>query len=231
MAKKVFLGVGHGGKDPGAIGNGFYEKDLNLGIATACNEVLVRHGVNVLMSRTGDENDTLNDEIRECNAFNPDLAIDIHNNAGGGDGVEAFCHIGGGLSKTLATNVIDEIVKIGQNSRGVKTKTLSSGLDYYGFIRETYAPAVIVECAFIDNAKDITIVDTAQEQAIMGEAIAKGILTTLGIKFVPKGSNEVTEGDTLYRVQVGAFKKKSNAEAYAQTIRDAGFDAFVVTVE
>lgn len=180
---KVFLGVGHGGSDPGAVSNGIREKDLNLSIALACNEVLVRHGVTVQMSRTKDENDTLNEEIRECNVFNPDLAIDIHNNAGGGDGVEAFYHYKGGLSKTLAENVLSEIVKIGQNSRGAKTKIGNGGLDYYGFIRETNAPAVIVECAFVDNANDIKIIDTASEQKTMGVAIAKGVLKTLGIAY------------------------------------------------
>ena len=43
-----------------------------------------RNGVQVLMSRTSDEYDPLTDEIKECNAFNPDLALDTHNNAGEG---------------------------------------------------------------------------------------------------------------------------------------------------
>lgn len=191
MAKKVFIGVGHGGNDPGAVGNGFKEKDLNLSIALKCREELERHGVTVLMSRTKDENDTLNDEIKECNAFAPDLAIDIHNNAGGGDGVEAYCHIGGGLSRTLASNVIAEVVKVGQNSRGVKTRTLDNGRDYYGFIRETKAPAVIVEYAFIDNATDIKIIDTEAKRAAMGVATAKGILTTLGISYQAAATEKV----------------------------------------
>ncbi len=181
---KVFIGVGHGGSDPGAVANGFNEKDLNLSIALACQSELARHGVSVLMSRAKDENDTLNEEIKECNAFNPNLAIDIHNNAGGGDGVEAYYHYKGGTSKTLADNVLAEIVKIGQNSRGAKTRQGSDGRDYYGFIRETAAPAVIVECAFVDNANDVKIVDTEAERKTMGVAIAKGILSTLGIAYV-----------------------------------------------
>lgn len=191
--KKVFLGVGHGGNDSGAVGNGFLEKDLNLSIALACNEVLVRHGVNTLMSRTKDENDDLNEEIRECNSYNPDLAIDIHNNAGGGDGVEAFYHYGGGKGKTLAENVLAEIVKLGQNSRGAKTKRNDAGNDYYGFIRMTKAPAVIVECAFIDNAEDIKIIDTEAERKAMGIAIAKGILKTLGVEYL--GADEQSNND------------------------------------
>lgn len=181
---KVFLGVGHGGSDPGAVANGFEEADLNLSIALACNEVLVRHGVNVLMSRTSDVNDTLPEEIAECNAFAPAIAIDIHNNAGGGDGVEAYYHYKGGTSKTLADNVLSEIVNIGQNSRGAKIRKGSDGRDYYGFIRQTVAPAIIVETAFVDNATDIQIIDTEAERKIMGTAIAKGILKTLNIPFV-----------------------------------------------
>ena len=198
MAKKVFIGVGHGGSDPGAVAFGREEADLNLAIALACKDELVRHDVSVMMSRTKDENDTLTEEIRECNAFNPDLAIDIHNNAGGGDGAEAFYHYGGGLSKTLAVNVLDEIVKIGQNSRGIKTKLNNAGTDYFGFIRETKAPAVIVECAFVDNATDIKIIDTAAEQKAMGVAVAKGILKTLGITYMAVGtSSSVTKALTV----------------------------------
>ena len=53
------------------------EKDVNLVEALACRDFLEAHGVVVLMSRTKDENDSLIEEIRECNVFNPDLAIDF----------------------------------------------------------------------------------------------------------------------------------------------------------
>ena len=209
---KVFLGVGHGGTDSGAVANGFKEKDLNLSIALACNAELIRHGVTVQMSRTKDENDTLTDEIRECNAFNPDYAVDIHNNAGGGDGVEAFYHHGGGKGKVLADNVLAEIVAIGQNSRGAKTRKNDAGRDYYGFIRETKAPAIIVECAFVDNAKDMQIIDTAAEQKAMGIAIAKGILKTLGIAWVAEPKPEPIAKE--YVLDVAKLK----AEGYSKIV-------------
>ena len=218
---KVFIGVGHGGSDPGAVANNTKEKDLNLSIALACKDMLERHGVSVKMSRTKDENDTLSEEIRECNAFSPDLAIDIHCNAGGGDGAEAFYHYGGGKSKTLAENILGEIVKIGQNSRGAKIRKNSNGKDYYGFIRETSCPAVIVECAFVDNAQDLKILATESQRKSMGEAIAKGILKSLGVEIQ-------AERNTLYRVQVGAYLLKSNAEAMHKKLKAIGFDAFIV---
>lgn len=229
MAKKVFIGVGHGGKDSGAVANGVKEKDANLQIALACQRELVRHGVTVSMSRTKDEDDTLNDEVKECNAFTPDLAVDIHNNAGGGDGAEAFYHYKGGMSKTLAENMLAEIVNIGQNSRGAKIRKGDDGRDYYGFIRMTKAPAVIVECAFLDNKTDVQIIDTSAEQQAMGVAIAKGILKTLGIVYVPEQAEmPKVESGKLYRVQVGAYAKRENAEAMCKKLKAAGFEAVVV---
>ena len=171
---RVFIGVGHGGADPGAVGH-LVEKEVNLVEALACRDFLKSHGVQVLMSRTSDEeNDPVTDEINECNAFEPDLAIDIHNNSGGGDGFEIFYHYKGGISKNLAENIEDEVKKIGQNSRGCKTKLNSNGSDYYAFIRGTICPAVICEGCFVDNETDVQIADSIEKQKAFGVAYAKG---------------------------------------------------------
>lgn len=212
--KKVFISAGHGGSDPGATANGFKEKDLNLDIAFACFYELERHCVDVKLSRQGDENDPVEEEVKECNAYKPDLAISIHNNAGGGDGAEAWYHHGGGTGKVLAENVLAEIVKIGQNSRGAKTRKGSDGRDYYCFIRETSAPAVIVECAFVDNANDMQIIDTAAEREKMGIAIAKGILSTLNIAWVEEKKPEPAQTSKEYVINL----EKLKAEGYSKII-------------
>lgn len=217
---KVFIGVGHGGSDPGAVANNTKEKDLNLSIALACRDELVRHGVEVKMSRAKDENDPLSEEIKECNAYGADLAVDIHNNAGGGDGAEVFHSYLGGKGKTLAENILAEIVNVGQNSRGAKVRKNANGKDYYGFIRETSCPAVIVECAFVDNAADLKILATEGDRGKVGQAVAKGILKSLGVEY------EVEKG-ILYRVQVGAYSVRANAEAMQKKLKEAGFDAYI----
>ena len=218
MAKKVYIGVGHGGNDPGATANGFKEKDLNLSISLALAEELRRHGVSVKLSRTKDQNDPLTEEIKECNGFCPDLALDIHNNAGGGAGAEVFHHYGGGKGKTLAKNILKEIVGIGQNSRGAKTLKNSSGKDFYGFIRQTACPAVIVECAFLDNKKDIEIINTPKKQEIMGIAIAKGVLKTLGIKYLKTQTYTLT-ATNLSLKDGEEFKKIISQKGYPVTLK------------
>lgn len=188
---KVFLGVGHGGNDPGAVANGLKEAEMNLVMATSCSNVLKAHGVVVGMSRTREENDDLDEQIRECKAFNPDVAVDIHNNAGGGDGFEfiysIFQNQTGGKDLRLGRCIESEVGKIGQNSRGAKTRKNSSGTDYFGWIRQLSCPSVIVEGCFLDSA-DRLIADTRAEQEAFGVAYAKGILAYFGIPYKGNGS-------------------------------------------
>lgn len=178
---KVYLDPGHGGSDSGAV-KYVNERNVNLVMALACRDYLTAHGVDVKMSRTSNSTGTsINSMAKEANNWGADYVVSIHNNAGGGDGFEVYHTIGGGKGKTLAANIEAEVKKIGQNSRGLKTKKNSSGTDYFGMIRLTNAPAVICEGFFVDNGTDVKIADTVAEQKAFGYAYAKGILKTLGI--------------------------------------------------
>lgn len=234
--KKAFIGVGHGGSDPGAVANKLRESDLNLTAALEVGEILAAHKVNVLLSRYRDEDDDLAEEIRECNAFGPDVAVDMHTNAGGGDGFEVFHTVRGGVGKTLAQNIESEVKAIGQNSRGLKTKVNSAGNDYFGFIRSTNCPAIITEMAFIDNINDIKDFDEVHELKKYALAVAKGILKTLGIAYngaLTSNPGTSTGTSNLYRVrkswsdagsQKGAFSDLNNAKKCAD--QNNGYSVF-----
>lgn len=209
---KVFLGVGHGGLDCGAVANGLRESDINLNIALACQEVLLEHGVETLLSRYKDENDPVEEEVRECNAFNPDIAIDIHTNAGGGDGFEVYRHSGGANSLKLAEYIEKEAREL-NNSRGIKTRLNSTGKDYYAFIRDTNPPAIIVETAFIDNKEDVKVIDTVEEQKAFGVAYAKGILKYLEIEYKGKDINAPTKNEVA-DTNVGELVLKIGQKSY-----------------
>lgn len=195
MSYMVFGGVGHGGIDSGACANGVKESEINLTTALKFKSILVEHGVNVELSRTTDENDDLSEEIRECNSFNPTIALDIHNNAGGGDGFEAIYSNGSVNGLRLAKLCEKYVLELGQNSRGCKTRLQSNGKDYFGFVRETNCPAVIVEGCFIDS-EDRFIADTIQEQELFGVAYAKACLEYLGIPYNGESINEPIEEPT-----------------------------------
>ena len=203
--KKVYIGVGHGGKDPGAVAYGRKEKDMALDIAKATRDELIRHGVTVMLSRESDVSENLATRIKECNAFAPDIAADIHLNAGKGDGAEVYHAKNDKNDDALAQNILNEIIAIGQNSRGLKVKLLDNGNDYFGFIREIKCISALVECAFIDNATDVKIVDTLTERKAMGVAIAKGVLKTLGIAY--KKQTTTTTTSTIKKGNLVSIKK------------------------
>ena len=216
---KVYLDPGHGGSDPGAV-KYVTERDVNLVMALACRDYLEANGVSVKMSRTSNSTNTsINDMAAEANKWGADYVVSIHNNAGGGDGFEVYHTIGGGKGKTLATNIEAEVKKIGQNSRGLKTKRNSSGTDYFGMIRLTSAPAVICEGFFVDNATDVKIADTAAEQKAFGYAYARGILKTAGIsdKGMPAGASDSgTSGSYLVKVKItDLYIRKGPGKNYA----------------
>ena len=219
---KVFLSAGHGGSDPGAVANGLKEKDINLQTLLACNEVLIRHGVTTVLSRSKDENDPVQEEVREANASGADIAVSFHNNAGGGNGFEAYYHSSSSNGKRLAELCEKYVKQLGQNSRGVRAR------DTLMFIRATTMTAVLTEVFFLDIATDKQIGDTVAEQRAFGVAYAKAILEYLGIPYkdeAPVFSDG--ESDNLYRVQLGAYREKSNALEMVAKAKKAGLDAII----
>lgn len=178
MAHHVFLSAGHGGSDPGACAFGMREKDITLEIMLACKGALERAGVRVTPSRMRDEDDPVQQEVAEANRSGAEVAVSFHVNAGGGDGSESFYWSTSANGKRLAEIAERHLGAIGQNSRGVKTNNLM-------FTRATKMPAVLCECAFIDNDVDNDIIDTAPERAAFGIAYAQAIMEYLGIAGSP----------------------------------------------
>ena len=214
---KVFLSAGHGGTDAGAISNGLYEKTVNLNTLIACKQELERHGVTVVCSRIKDENDPVSEEVKEANASGADIAVSFHANAGGGDGFEAFYFDSSDKGKKLAGLCEKYVKALGQNSRGLKTG------NHLHFVKKTAMTAVLVESFFLDNSEDKYIGDTVAEHTAFGVAYAKAILEYLGITY-----KENKQASKLYRVQVGAYNDKSNAEAVKKQLMKAGFGAIIV---
>lgn len=182
MGYKVLVCAGHGGSDPGAVVGKFVEKTLALTVTSACVKELNKHaGVTAIQARKTDTDQSIAAKVKMANDMDVDFVLDIHFNIGGGKGkgAEVWCSYLLGLGKILAENILKRLEEIGQNSRGVKTRKNEAGQDYFGIIRMTKMPAVIVECGFIDNATDRKLFDTPAELKKMGVAIAEGVLDTI----------------------------------------------------
>ena len=182
---RVFLSGGHGGKDSGGVYGDFVEKEINLTMLLACKWELERHGIEVVSSRTSDEDDRVYDEVDEANLSEADLAVSFHNNIGKGDGCEFFIWESNEKDRKIAELCEKYAIQLGQNSRGIK-----SGNHLY-WCHYTNMPSVLIESFFMDNETDNDIADTIAEQKAFGVAYAKAILEYLGIDYIKNDGIEV----------------------------------------
>lgn len=227
---KVFIGVGHGGSDPGAVyePSELYEDEVNLAVALAMKDELEKYQLTVKMSRETDEHDPLEEEIQEANAFAPDVAVEVHTNAGGGSGFEVYRQTStsfGEQSLRLAEEIYDSVfwgTKAPVRKPAIRTKLMADGRDWFGWLRRVNCPAVLCEGFFVDSETDREFYKDRAALLNLGKAYAHGVLSYLGIKLNPD-----TGTDVIYRVQTGAFAKKENAEAYAEMLEAAGYPTII----
>lgn len=176
---KVFVGVGHGGYDPGAVSY-IVEKEYTLKVGKLVAEHLKNAGIEYLMSRDADIDTTMLSKLELCNNYNPDLIIDIHFNAGSGHGFEVYHSMYGGMSKTLAENINAEVSKI-MYSNGCKTFINAEGKDRFTIIRETHVPSVLCEGGFVDDWSDAEWIKSNYQK--LAKAYAEGVLKTILMLF------------------------------------------------
>ena len=222
--KLIYLDPGHGGKDPGAVNGRRHESDDVLKLSKAVKNLLEEQGFTVRMTRETDTYVSLEDRTEQANRAQADWFISIHRNSfanAEASGVEVWIY----PTKDAETNrgakeVLDEIVQAGvQKNRGVKKG------DYH-VCRETKMPAMLIEMGFITNATDNQLFDSRFEQ--YAKAIAKGICKAAGTEWNEKTAS-ADQADTVYRVQVGAYSKKENADSMLKKIEAAGFDGFIAS--
>ena len=220
MSKKIYINPGHSDKDPGAVGYE-RERDLNVKTANYMNEYLLAN-YDCQTKVTPGSNNSPSATAAEANSWGADLFVSIHNNAGGGDGYEALVY---GESRVSLGKIFEKYVKeIGQNSRGVKLRPGLAVLKY------TNMPAVLNEGAFVDNQKDIEDWNDDAELKKLGIAYAEATAEAASLekKVVAPAPAPESDNETIYRVQVGAYKNRAGAERQLADLRAAGFGGIIV---
>ncbi|TSB47664.1 N-acetylmuramoyl-L-alanine amidase [Alkalicoccobacillus porphyridii] len=170
---RIVIDAGHGGRDPGAIGNGLYEKTIALSVAHKVKSELEQEGIEVLMTRDEDLFVTLEDRVLKSNQWGADLFVSIHAN-GYADtsvsGVETFYYHGSSQGKQVASSIQQQLAEsTGSRSRGV------FAADFY-VLKYSRMPAVLVETGFVSNEKDASLLKTGEYQQKAAKAIRDGIL-------------------------------------------------------
>ncbi|KXZ40001.1 N-acetylmuramoyl-L-alanine amidase [Alkalithermobacter thermoalcaliphilus JW-YL-7 = DSM 7308] len=228
---KIFLDAGHGGTDPGATYKGRLEKNDVLQITRAVAEELKRHNVQVIESRTTDTTLTLAQRTDLANRSNSNYFISIHRNAfkpEQAQGVETFVFTNASQqSRQLANRVQEKLVGVGFRNRGIKTAN-------FHVLRQTKMPAVLIEIGFIDNSQDNKLFDTKKDEIV--KAITTAILEQIGVQYREKTVQtqqvqQIDNSNILYRVMAGSFSSRENAERQVDRLKQAGFEATIMTFE
>ena len=190
LNKVVYLDAGHGGYDPGASYFGISEKSLTLAIQSRVKAKLEAEGYQVVTTRTSDTYVDLTDRSRVANASESDIFVSIHINASGSSaaqGIETYYYqpyaeypsrINAtyhanptrlSMSDTLANAIQSSLINAtGAQNQGVKRQT-------FAVLRETTAPAVLLELGFLSNPQEAARLNTSAYQETLANAIVAGI--------------------------------------------------------
>lgn len=226
---KLFIDPGHGGQDPGAMAHGLYEKTLVLDLAKRIESKLkVFENVEVKMSRNDDRYLSLTERTNIANIWKADLFISLHINSAtdeAANGFESYIYNGDVSAKTKAfQNVAHPEIMAqipGVRDRGKKMAN-------FAVLRQSHMPALLTENLFIVNKADADRLKQSSFIEKLATGHVKGIEKFLGLKRKTTEPNMSPDPVTLFKVQVGAFSEKENAEALAKKLSDLGYNPFIV---
>ncbi len=167
----IVLDPGHGGVDSGAMCAGVLEKDLTLDLAKRVQRLVHLQGFETMLTRDGDEYQTLANRAAFANRQRDCIFISIHFNDGklaASSGVETY----------YASQQIDDHATPFSSWLPFleRTSSPSPNLQSQSLVANVHHPAVLVEGGFLTNKDDVTKLESDDYRERMAAAICEGIL-------------------------------------------------------
>ena len=213
--KKIFLSPSNQGNNKYAYGD-TNEAAVCGKIAEFTQKALKRCGFEVKTMQW----ETMQERCKVSNEWGADLHLPIHTNAFNGKvaGTRLFVGKMSGESYDAAKAIYNELAPI--------TPGKSENISTYPELYELKAPkasAVYIEVDFHDNKEAAKWL--IENTEAIGEAICKGVCKHFGVAYA------APQGGMLYRVQVGAYAVRENAEAMLEFLQKVGVAGFLLEVE
>ncbi len=186
----VVLDAGHGGMDGGCTSvNGVDEKNINLNILLSVRDMCQSFGYKVVVTRdtdisihdsgvTGVRNQKLSDmnnRVKIFNKYENAIAISIHQNQftqSQYSGAQMFYSSSNPLNEKLAGVMQGQFVSLLQPEN--KRETKPTGKDLM-LIANTKCPSLMVECGFLSNPQEASLLETTEYQNKVAFTIFSGI--------------------------------------------------------
>lgn len=170
----------------------------------------------------------IEDRVKKANDFKADFYLSIHHNAGihggKGGGIVAYtCKNCSAKSKEWQKDLYNALIKK-TGLKGNRSTPIAQSNLYE--VKKTTMPAVLLELGFMDSKTDVPIILTEDYANKCAEAIVEVIVAKGGLT---KKKVETPSADKkLYKVQVGAFADKKNAEKLVADLKTDGYSAIIV---
>ena len=231
---KIALGAGHGAKTAGKrCMKAFDPKEtrewfLNDRICDYVESYLKDYEGYALLrlddSDDGADDIALSKRTSSANAWGADFYLSVHHNAGvkggSGGGIVAITHPNASAESVKWRDALYDalIAETGLRGNRATPKTTSN----LHVLRESKMPAVLLELGFMDSKTDVPI--------ILTDDYAKGCARAIVKVLVQRGklTKKAVKNDSLYRVQLGAFGNKANAERLMKELKDKGYNTYMV---
>lgn len=206
---KIFICAGHttSGKGTGAVGI-LNESTENRVVSKKVVEYLKQAGHTVVYGEVNKSDNYLAEQVGLANKDNFDLVVQIHFNASNGAGKGTETYYSSSKGKPFAQKITDRLGLL-YKQRGAKENT-----NLY-WLRNTKAPAVLVETCFVDNSTDANIYKNNVDKTAL--FIAEGI-----------HGNEIKTNQTFYRVLVGSYTVRQNADNLVAELKAKGYNPSIV---
>lgn len=216
MSKKIYISPSDQTDNIYAVGD-TNEAVQCRAIAKALVSALERCGFEAMTNVSDDV--SMYDRVAESNAWGADMHLAVHTNAYNGmvAGTRLFCYDRTGEGYRACAAVMAALAPI--------TPGESDSISVYHFyeVRDANAPTVYLEVAFHDNEMEAAWIISHTGQ--IAEAVCRGICSHYGVTYMAPA-----EEGLLYRVQLGAFQSRENAEIMLERVHEAGFpDAYIRT--
>ncbi len=178
----VVVDAGHGGSDGGTVSGKAVEKDINLSVALKLKAILENDNIEVILTRSSDENMSLAERTSVANASNADFFISLHCNyyEKGAQIAGLECYYNNS-NATESKGYAESIINAVSLSEDIETRYAKT--EGYYVLRNTQMPAVLVEMGFLSNYSESQKLLDDDYQESLAQRIAEGI------------SNEMKEGD------------------------------------
>lgn len=199
---------------------------LNDRVARFFNEAMLQYnGVETMRTddSTGKKDISIKNRTKSANEWGADVYLDIHHNAAGrvfnGGGVVAYSYPKSAKGKEYRDAVYNAVIEAGK-LRGNRSNPLHEKA--YDSLKYSHAPAILIEYGFMDSRMDYPIISTDAYAEAVGYATADGIAKVAGLE-----KKKPIDPKIMYRVQVGCYSKKSNAETVLKALKNDGYDAII----